>query len=305
MIKRLAFCVLSFALVCGCQNRPLYKDNRVMMGTFIEVISPDARAPVIVFEEIKRLENLLSKYKPDSEISKLNSLGSLKASRDTFYIIKKSKQFCKISGGAFDITVAPLVELWGFADKKYRLPGDEEIRESLVLVGSDKIIMQDSDNMVKFSFPKMKIDLGGIAKGYALDCAAKRLKENNIKSCLINAGGQIYCLGDKYGEPWKIAIKNPRGAGVLQRLELKDKSVSTSGDYQQFFIKEKKRFSHIFNPKTGFPVDSGIISVTVIADDGLTADALSTAVFVLGKEKGLKLVSKFKNAKVFINAGNN
>ena len=270
------------------------------MGTFVVVISPDNRAAGIAFDEIKRIENLLTKYNPDSEISKLNKLGKLNVSPDTFYVIKKAKEFWQETDGAFDITVAPLVDLWGFTDKNYIVPGEGKIKETLRFIGSDKIILNDKDNVIEFEFPEIKIDLGAIAKGYALDCAVKKLKENNIKSCLIDAGGQIYALGDKFGHPWKIAIKNPHSNDITDYLELKNQSVATSGDYEQYFINHKKRYSHIFNPKTGYPANSGIVSVTVIAPDGLTADALATAVFVLGKEKGKKLVRNFPDIKIKI-----
>jgi thiamine biosynthesis lipoprotein len=297
LVHGLWFMVLG---LCGCQGKQLYTDNRVMMGTIIEVTSPDKEAAGIVFGEVERIENLFSKYKPESEVSKLNNTGKLKASPETFYIIKKAKEFWRQTDGAFDITVAPLVDLWGFTDKNYNLPKDEEIKNILSCIGSDKIILQDEDNVVKFSFPGIKIDLGAIAKGYALDCAAKRLKEKGINSCLINAGGQVYCLGRKFGRPWKIAIKDPRGGKFKGYLELADKSVATSGDYEQFFLKNNKRYAHILNPKTGYPADAQVLSVTVIAADGLTADALSTAIFVLGKEKGQELAKKFPEVEVRI-----
>jgi thiamine biosynthesis lipoprotein len=284
----------------GCQKQQLYKNNRLMMGTNVEVISPDKKAAKIVFGEIKRIEDLLSKYNPESEISRLNKFGKLKVSPETFYILKKSKEFWQASEGAFDITVGPLVDLWGFTDKKYSLPKESQIKNILRLIGTEKIILQDSNNVVKFKFKNMKIDLGAVAKGYAVDCAVNKLKASGIKSCLINAGGQIYCLGDKFGKTWKIAIRNPRGKGFADYLELKDKAVATAGDYEQYFIKDEKRFSHILNPKTGYPADSGVVAVTVIAPDGLTADALATAIFVLGKEKGEALAKKFADVKVKI-----
>lgn len=154
--------------------------------------------------------------------------------------------------------------------------------------------------MVEFIASGVKVDLGAIAKGYALDCALKKLKENNITSCLINIGGQIYCLGDRFGKPWKIAIQSPRGKDFVDFLELKDAGVATSGDYEQYFVKDNARYSHILNPKTGYPANSGIISATVITNNNLVADALSTAIFVLGKEKGMELIKKFPGTKVKI-----
>ncbi|MCX5701564.1 MAG: FAD:protein FMN transferase [Candidatus Omnitrophica bacterium] len=308
---------LSFTLLCGCQNRSLYKNTQVMMGTFVEVTSGDKEAAGIVFSEIKRIEALLSKYNSDSEITELNRTGKLAASPDTFYIINKSKEFWLLSDGAFDITVGPLIDLWGFTHKEYYLPTEEEINNALKLVGMNKIILNQLNNVVEFTLPGMEVDLGAIAKGYSLDCAVKKLQESGIKSCLINAGGQVYCLGDKprspldlisyfkegrgkFGSPWKVAVKNPRGEKTIDYLELKDCSVATSGDYEQYFIKENKRYSHILNPKSGYPADSGIASVTVIAPTGLIADALSTSIFVLGKEKGMELAKKFKDVTVKI-----
>ena len=282
------------------KTKQLYRDNRLLMGTIWKVTSPDKQAGAIVFSEASRIEQLLSKYIPGSEISQFNRLGKLKVSAETFYVIKKSQELYHLSQGAFDITVAPLVDLWGFTNQEFQVPSDDKIHAVLKLVGSDKIILHEKDNVVEFKIPGMKIDLGAIAKGFALDCAVKRLKENNINSCLINAGGQVYALGDKSGTPWKIAIQGARKAEFAGTLELKNKSASTSGDYQQYFLIGKKRYCHILNPKTGYSAESGIISVTVIADSALEADALSTAAFVLGKERAKTLATKFNNLEIKI-----
>jgi thiamine biosynthesis lipoprotein len=272
-----------------------------MMGTFVEVASPEKRAAGIVFEEIKKVEDLLSKYNPDSEVSRLNKTGELEVSPDTFYVIKKAGEFWKESSGALDITVAPLMDLWGFTDKNYCLPDDKDIKKTSNLVGFEKIFFDNSKNMVKFSVSGMKIDLGGIAKGYAVDKAVKKLVSQGIKSCIINAGGQVFCLGDKFGRPWGVMIKNPHNQtqkGYL--MEVKNMAVATSGDYEQFFLKDNKRYCHIINPKTGYPIQNNIVSVTVIAHDGITADALATSIFVLGKEKGEELAKKFPDVKLKI-----
>jgi thiamine biosynthesis lipoprotein len=296
-----ALCALSFAFLCGCQSRNLYKDTQTMMGTFVEVISPDKRAARIVFAEIKRIEDLLSKYKPDSQISRLNESGTLYASSDTLYIIKKAKEFWEITDGAFDITIGPLMDLWGFTDKNYNVPKDEEIKNILNRVGFDKMLFDDNKNIIEFKTPGMKIDLGGIAKGYAVDKAITKFIAVGIKSCLVNAGGQVFCLGDKFGKPWRVMIKNPDNQIASNYLlEIKNMAVATSGDYEQFFLKDNKRYSHILNPKTGYPVQNNIISVTVIAHDGVTCDALATAIFVLGKVKGEELAKKFPDVKVKI-----
>ena len=295
------FVFFSIILLSGCQDKPLYTDKQVAMGTFCEVISPDKNSAKIVFAEIKRIENLLSKYYPESEISKLNKSGKLIAGPETYYILKKSHEFWKLSGGAFDITVAPLLDLWGFTEKQCILPKKEQIKAALKLIGSEKIYFNDSNNMVEFTVPGMKVDLGAIAKGYALDCAINKLKESGVKSCLINLGGQIYCLGSRFGRPWRIAIRDPRAeGGTTEILDLTDKGVATSGDYEQYFIDNNKRYSHIFNPKTGYPSDSGVIGTTIISERNLDADALSTAVFVMGKNKGREFAKRFPGIEIKI-----
>lgn len=288
-----------FALICflgffsGCQQPQLYRDSQVCMGTFVEVISPDAQSSRIVFREIKRVEKLLSKYIPESDISRLNQNGKATVSSDTFYVLKMAKEFWQASDGAFDITVGPLLEIWGFKEKKYRLPEPAEIIQTLKLIGTEKVLLDEANNIVTLELPQMRLDLGAIAKGYAVDCAVKELRDNGIKSALINAGGDIYCLGKKFAVPWQIGVKNPFSGGVTKTLCLTDKAVATSGDYEQYFTSNQKTYAHIFNPKTGYPAESGVVSVTVIADDCLIADALATSCFVLGKERGGLLAKKF------------
>ncbi len=296
----ISFLLLTFAFLSGCQDQELYRDKRLMMGTFVEVVSPEKRAPQIVFEAIKQTEDLLSKYKKDSDISELNKRGQWRVSPQTMYLLQKARLFWEKSEGAFDMTVGPLMDVWGFTDKKYRVPAKEEIAKALGCVGFEKIILSLNDNVVKFKLSGMKIDAGAIAKGYAVDRAVQALKEAGIKSCLINAGGQIYCLGDKSGQPWHIAVRNPRQESFITEFALKNKAVSTSGDYEQYFIQDNLRYAHIMDPKTGYPSDSKVISVTVIADDGLTADALSTAIFVLGKQKGEALAKEFPGVTIKI-----
>lgn len=300
IFRDIANILLVSTMLCGCQNKTLHRDTQVIMGTFVEVISPEQGSAQIVFNEIKRIDNLLSKYKPDSEIAQLNSLGKLRVSADTMYVLGKAKEFYLESEGEFDITVGPLLDLWGFSEHKYYLPTGEEIKKAKSRVGFNKIILNDRDNVVEFSIPGMRVDLGGIAKGFAVDCAVDKLRKAGIKSCLINAGGQIYALGDKFGKAWQIAIRNPRAEGLVEALQLEDKAVSTSGDYQQFFIKNKKRYSHILSPKTGGPVNNGIASVTVVALDGLTADALSTTIFAIGIKRWETLSKRYPDVRVTI-----
>lgn len=293
-------CCLLSILIIGCSRQPLYKDSRIMMGTYVSVISPDQRAAKIVFDEIKRIESLLSKYIPASEISILNNTGKVKASAETIFVVKKAQGFSRSSEGAFDITVGPLVDLWGFTNRDYRIPQAQEIQDRLKVIGSNKIIVNEEENMIQLPFQGMKVDVGGIAKGFAVDRAVKKLKEQGITSCLIALAGDIYCLGKKFGSPWRVAIRNPRAQGTIGSVALEDKAISTSGDYEQYFIRDKRRYSHIIDPRTGYPAQSSIVSVTVLAQDCLTADALATTIFVLGKEKGTEFAKKFSGVKVII-----
>ena len=275
-----------------------------MMGTIVEVISPDRKAADIVFREIKRIENLLSFYKDDSEISRLNKQGRLAVSADTLFVVKRAGEFWQATQGAFDITIEPLLKLWGFVDKNFRRPSEEEIKATLGKIGFDKIKI--SDTIIEFAIENMQINLGGIAKGYAVDCAIQKIRQAGIKSALVNAGGDIYCLGDKFGKPWRVMIKNPNQKGKKNYLELIDKAVATSGNYEQYFFADDSRYCHILNPKTGRPADSGVDSVSVIANDCLTADALATSIFVLGKEKSMDLAKRFNAVvRVYSDVGNN
>ncbi|MFH1440799.1 MAG: FAD:protein FMN transferase [Candidatus Omnitrophota bacterium] len=293
-----AFCVLNFSFLTGCQKKnQLYQETQILMGTFVEVKSDNESALNTAFNEIKRVENLLSKYKPESEICRLNEAGSLKVSLETIGIINKAKEFWLASGGLFDITVGPLIDIWGFTEYLYKQPPEQEILDTLNKVGFEKISINSVDNLVEFKVPGMKIDLGAIAKGYAVDCAINKVKEIGVENCLINAGGDIYCLGNNYGSSWVVGIQSPDKKGICEKLELENKAVATSGVYEQSFNKGGRKYAHFLNPKTGWPVDSPVVSVTIIADDCVTADALATVISLLGKEKGAILIKNYPDVQ--------
>jgi len=288
-------------LAIGCAKEPYHKSTQLLMGTFVEVISDDPQAAKIVFAEIKRLDNLLSKFNPQSEIYKLNQKGRLKVSPDTLTVIKKSLYFYNQSNGAFDITVAPLVDIWKQAIKTKVLPSEKLIAVARTLVGNDKILIDEKDSVIKFLKKGMQIDLGGIAKGYAVDCAINKLQLAGVKSCLVNVGGNMYGLGRKVKYAWKVGIRHPRKTNqIIGYILLEGRAIATSGDYEQYLERGKQRISHIINPKNGYPAESGVVSVTVISPSATACDALGTAVFVLGKEKGQRLINKFKNTQAII-----
>ena len=193
------------------------------------------------------------------------------------------------SGGAFDITVFPLIKLWGFYEDTQHVPGEEELKRVLEQVDYHNLSVKNG-TLYKQHAPVM-IDLGGIAKGYAVKEAVRVLKADGISSALIDAGGDIYALGMINGKPWKVGIRNPRGEGVIGVLEISDLSVVTSGDYERFFEQDGVRYHHLLDPKTGYPA-RGLTSVTVVSADPALADAWSTALFVSGKEKGIELAER-------------
>ncbi|MFH1621581.1 MAG: FAD:protein FMN transferase [Candidatus Omnitrophota bacterium] len=278
----------------GCAQKKLYTEKRFLMGTVVEVISPYPEAAGIVFNEIERIEKVFSTNLKNSAISHLNATGFLNTNYEVTTLIEKSKIFYGITDGLFDITVAPLVVIWKEALNEKKLPSSRLIKKNLSLVGFDNIHIDHLNNSIKFKKPSMKVDLGGIAKGYAIDVAVRELKRKGIDSAIINAGGDIYCLGSKFGNAWKIGLQHPRDKEkTINKLELKDSAVATSGDYEQFMEIEGERYSHIIDPKTGYPVENDIVSVTVIAKDAVTADAVATCVFLLGKQKGERIFGSF------------
>lgn len=235
------------------------------MGSYVTIIIADPGRPMkehraaarAAFEEIKRLENTLSRFSKNNIVAKINSAGTkeMPVDSDTFYVLEQALYFNRISNGAFDIT-APR-------------PG--------------RIALDPAKKTIKFLAEGTKIDLGGIAVGYAVDRAISVLKANGVKNAIVDAGGDIYCLGKRPdGKKWQIGIRDPfRKNRVVKTLEIEDAAVSTSGNYE-------KR-GHIIDPATSRPVENNLVGVTMVAKDCITADALATAVFVLGKDEGEKL----------------
>jgi thiamine biosynthesis lipoprotein ApbE len=236
----------------------------------------------------------MSAYKQDSEISEINrqaGKNAVSVSPQTFFVVKSAIHYSEISDGAFDITILPLVRSWGFFRKQGRIPPQEEINQNRALVNYKLIKLDSENNRIKLLKDGMMLDLGGIAKGYAVDQAIEKLRAAKLKNALVNLSGNMYAMGHpKDKDAWRIGIRHPREKeSLLGFLKLQEEAISTSGDYEKFFIHDGKKYSHIINPHTGYPV-SGIASVTIIAKTAMEADALSTAVFVLGAEKGLQLI---------------
>jgi len=204
--------------------------------------------------------------------------------------------------GAFDITAAPLTELWKSYIKKGIMPDQKEIDQRLELVDFNKVVLDANKNSIRFLGKDMKIDLAAIAKGYAVDKAIGEIRKQKIHSALVNAGGDIFCLGKRFFIfPWRVGIRDPNQAGMhLKTVRLIHEAVATSGGYEQFLTYNGKSYSHLINPKTGYPVDDLFSSVTVIAETCLIADAMATAISIGGRETEKRLKSLYPHSEIII-----
>ena len=238
--------------------------------------------------EIQRLDNLLSIGKEDSEISKLNKSGCAALSDDTAVMVTKALDLYKSTGGAFDITVLPLMELWGFTTQEYYVPTEDEIQSTLQRVGADKLTWDESTKTLTLG-DKQEIDLGGIAKGFTSSRIMEIFKKDGVTCGMVSLGGNVHLLGTKQdGSAWRVGIQDPNNTDdMLGVLEANDCAVITSGAYERNFEKDGVTYHHIIDPATGKPSNSGLTSVTIVSKDGTLADGLSTSLFVMGKDKAI------------------
>ena len=238
--------------------------------------------------EIQRLDNLLSIGKEDSEISKLNKSGSAALSDDTAVMVAKALDLYKSTGGAFDITVLPLMELWGFTTQEYYVPTEDEIQSTLQRVGADKLTWDESTKTLTLG-DKQEIDLGGIAKGFTSSRIMEIFKKDGVTCGMVSLGGNVHLLGTKQdGSAWRVGIQDPDNTDdMLGVLQANDCAVITSGAYERNFEKDGVTYHHIIDPATGKPSNSGLTSVTIVSKDGTLADGLSTSLFVMGKDKAI------------------
>ena len=248
-------------------------------------------------DKINELDGLLSTGKATSEVSKLNDTGKAVLSKTSISLVKKSLELNKQTGGLFDITIYPLMELWGFPTKNYRIPSDKEIKATLKNVGSDKIIFNENTGEISFKNKGMKIDFGGIGKGYITDELVKILKDEKVESAIINLGGNVYGFNKKPdGSLWNVAIRDPdEPDDYMAVIKLEDSAVITSGGYERYFEENGIRYHHIIDPRTGKPSESNLKSVSIVSKDGTLADTLSTSLFIMGEEKAIKYWSENKD----------
>ncbi len=251
------------------------------------------------------LESKVSKHKKNSEVSQINQnagMKPVKVSKDALDIIKKSIYYSKMSEGLFDITVGNLVDLWGIDTEHARVPSENEIEDILKKIDYSKIKIDENKSTVYLTEKGLSIDLGAIAKGYVVDEIKKMLDDFKVKSAIINISGNIYVYGDKFGEDFNIGIRNPYGLAndVMGIYKTSNKTCVTSGVYERFFKDEKtgEKYHHILSTKDGYPIENGLQSVTIITDNSIDGDGLSTALFAMGLKKGLEMANKTENLEV-------
>ncbi len=254
-------------------------------------------------EEVRRLDRLLSNYVPASEWSEVNRNAGrepVRVSPELLRLLAACKEYSRLSNGTFDITVGPLMKVWGFYKGSGHLPHRAEVRGALARVGYEKMILDAGASTVRFAVDGMEIDPGGIGKGYAVDKMADILKANGVTSALVSGGGSsIYAIGVPPGQPgWKVTIRNPRDTSkAIETVLLKDQSMSTSGSYEKFFHAEGRIYSHIMDPRTGFP-SQGMLSVSVVTPKTIDSEAWAKPYYIQGRQWTAE--HKSKDFRVFL-----
>lgn len=275
----------------------IQKKTRFLLNTPCTIQIPGGKENIKVIERVfDRIEEIDIKFNimnPASPIYDFNENNIPISDPEVIEVVKSALKLSEETNGAFDITVEPLMRLWGFYGESPSVPAQADIDQCLKRVGYKKLILKA--NKLQKLRSDVRIDLGGIAKGYAVGEALKILKKNNIDSALINFGGDIYALGRKGKRSWKIGLQHPREEGYIGVLELSGISIATSGDYERYFEEDGRRYHHILDPKTGYPA-TGVISATVVSANATLADAL-TKIFVMGKDKGIAFIEKRSDAE--------
>lgn len=300
--------LLSFLITlifCNANAQIAVKRDTVLMGsrfdiTIVATDSTSAEKNInLVIDEITRIENLISEWKPSSQVSEVNrnaGIKSVKVEKELFNLTKRALAFSEITNGAFDISIAAMDKIWKFDGSMEKFPSQEILLKAIEKVGYKNIELNEKESTIFLKLPGMKIGFGATGKGYAADQGRLLMQQLNVNAGIVNASGDMATWGRQPDKsPWRIGITNPMNAKKsLKIIEVNNASITTSGDYEKYVEFNDKRYSHIINPKTGMPA-SGLISVTVIGENAETANGLSTSIMVLGHEKGLELLKNYPN----------
>jgi len=299
------------------QPRPvMYQEARRLMWTKFEIVAygPDRarlrEAADAAFEEIDRLDRQMSNYSETSELTYINRNAArdvVIVEKELFDLLNLSLDYSRATGGAFDVTVGPLMKAWGFFDRRGRVPGPEELKSVMARVGYQRVTLDTATRTIRFDREGVELDLGGIAKGYAVDKAARILRESGVTSALITSGtSSIHAIGAPPGQAaWRVEVSDPLDRSrSITSIELRDQSVSTSGCNEKTFKVNGKTYCHIMDPRTGRPIE-GVLGATIITPLGVEAEALSKAVMVMGVEPAKELLGKRRDVRAIIFYGNN
>lgn len=300
-MKILSFLIL--LIFCNVNAQIAVKRDTILMGSRfdITIVANDSTSAEkninLVIDEIIRIENLISEWKPSSQVSEVNrnaGIKPVKVDKEIFDLTKRTLAFSEITNGAFDISIAAMDKVWKFDGSMEKLPSQEMLLKAIEKVGYKNIELNESDSSVFLKLQGMKIGFGATGKGYAADQGRLLMQQQNVKAGIVNASGDMATLGmQPDNTPWRIGITNPANFNKsLKIIEVNNAAITTSGDYEKYVEFDDKRYSHIINPKTGMPA-SGLISVTVIGENAETANGLSTSIMVLGYEKGLELLKNY------------
>jgi thiamine biosynthesis lipoprotein len=305
--------LLAFVLSCSNEVDLTTLEGRTMGTTYRVLVRSEsagfdaAKLHKMIDQELIYINKLMSTYDVNSEISRFNRSAQItpfKLSSETTEVLAFSLQLARQTQGAFDPTVSPLVNLWGFGPVRSdaKIPPADAISRVRAEIGFDALALDATDNTLRSQLPR-QLDLSAVAKGYAVDRLAAILIEAGLSDFLVEVGGELVAKGTKFEDvPWRVAIESPDpvNRGIFKALSLRDKAVATSGDYRNFFESNGQRYSHTLDPRTGSPVDHTTVSVTVLADTAMVADGWATALNVLGLDEGLKLANERGLAALFI-----
>jgi len=295
--------------LAGCKEKEFTR-SASLLGTSMKVlVHTESREKAkesieAVIRRVQEIERKMSRFNPESELFRLNRTAAkepFRVSEELFSVIKRSLEFCRLSGGALDITVVPLLNLYKESEKSGTPPTKERITETLKKVGWRKVELDEKEKTVRFGVAGMALDLGATAKGYAVDVALRTLKEHGIEHALVEIGGEVGVYGGQAdGSDWTVGIVDPRRSRKYLRIvTMKDGAVATSGNYERYYKVAGKKFSHIIDPRSGEAANAAV-SVSLIAKDSFTADALATALSVLGPEDGLALIERLEGVDALI-----
>ena len=299
-----ALLIIIFSICFTSCERTADPRTEALMGTVCTVNAYDDGTKSLydeLFARLHEIDETFSVTIDSSEISAINKAAgerSVSVSSDTAYVVKASLAFAELTGGAFDPTVGPLVKIWGINTDHARVPEKSEIDAVLPLINWRDVSVTD-DNTVMLKRRGMALDLGGIVKGYAADELTKILKARKVRRAIVDLGGNIFVYGKKKdGSPWRVGIKDPNDPEGVPAIVLNvaNSTIVTSGVYERFFTENGVRYHHILDAKTGYPAASGLLSSTIVCESSMAADALSTSVFVLGKEGGMELLRRIQSS---------